>query len=118
MRLEHLEQPVHVLSRLLGVLLKLNLVAAGAQRGAGCVLEFLDRAGLFLVQVDQVFVEDAINTIQTAVDFLDVVQMPACLLDDTGHAGIDHRSRAAGLGHQQVADQVISGAAGRVRGSV
>ena len=98
--------------------MKLNLVAAGAQRGAGCVLEFLDRAGLFLVQVDQVFMEDAINTIQAAVYFLDIVQVPAGLLNDPGHAGIDHRRRAAGLGHQQVADQVVSGAAGRVRGSV
>ncbi len=104
-RLEDLEQPVHVEGSLFGVFIETNLVAAGAQRGARSVLEFLDGAGLLLVQVDQVFVQDAKDAVKPAVNLHDLIRVFAGFLDDAGHAGVDDRRGAAGLAHQHVAHQ-------------
>ena len=79
--LEHLEQPVHVLRGLLGLLLEIDLVAAGAQRGRRGVAQAFDGAGLLVVDVDQVLVQDAQDAVGAAVDLLDAL-VTAGFLDD------------------------------------
>ena len=112
-RLEDIEQSVHVPGGLLGVFLELNLVAASTQRRGGGVLEFLDRARFLLVQVDQVLVKDAEDAVEPAVNLLDLFRVSAGLLDDAGHAGVDDRGGAAGLADQQVAHEVVVGRGNR-----
>jgi hypothetical protein len=87
--LEDLEQTVHVLAGLLGVLLEINLVTAGAERGGGSVTQALDRAGLFIQKIDQIFIENSIDAVGAPINFLDEL-MPARFGDHTGNAGVDH----------------------------
>ena len=100
--LEHLEQPVHVLGGLLRLLLEINLVAAGAQRGGGRVAAGPRWSALLLVvDVNEFLVEDAEDAVGAAVDFLDAL-VPARFLNDAGQAGVDDGRRAARLRDQEI----------------
>ena len=107
MRFEDIKQPVHVPGSLFGVFLEADLVTTGAQSGSGCVLEFLDGARFLLVKVNQVLIQDAEDAIEPTVNFFDLLGVLAGLLDNTGHAGVDHRGRSTGLAYQQVAAEVF-----------
>ena len=93
------EQPVHVLGGLLRLLLEINLVAAGAQRGRGRVFQALDGAGLLVIDVNEFLVQDAQDAVGAAVDFLNAV-VPARFLNDAGQTGVDDGGRTARLRHQ------------------
>ena len=112
-RLEDIKQPVHVPGSLFGVFLEANLITTGAQRGSGCVLEFLNRAGFLLVKVNQVLMQDAEDAIESTVNFFNLVRVFASLLYNTSHAGVDHRGRPTGLAHQQVAAEASIGRGNR-----
>ena len=84
---------------LLGFLLEIDFIAAGAQRGGGGMLQPFDGLGLLLVDVDQVLIQDAENAIEAAVNFLDAF-MFARFLDDACHTGVDNRGGSAGLRDQ------------------
>jgi hypothetical protein len=57
--LEDLEKAVHFPRGPLGLFFEIDLVTAGAEGGGGGVFERLDGFGQFLVQIDQLLVEDA-----------------------------------------------------------
>ena len=97
-RLEDLEQAVHVPGGLFGLFLEINFVTAGAQRGGRGVFEALDGPGLLLVDINQLLVEHAEDAVEAAVDFLDAFVL-ARFLDDARHAGVDDRGGAARLCH-------------------
>ena len=94
MRLEHLEHAVEV-----GLLLE--LVAAGAEGGAGRVPEGADLLLRLGGEIDEVLAEDAEHAVQRAVDLLDAVMVQR-LGDDAGDAGVDDGGGAAGLAHQDI----------------
>ena len=102
-RLEDLEQPVHVLRGLFGLLLEIELVAAGAEGGGGRVLQPFDGFGLLVVEVDQLLAQDAVDAVETAVDFLNVL-VPAGFLDDASDTRIDDCGRSTGLSDQEIAN--------------
>ena len=81
-------------------LFKVKFVAGRAQRSGGSVFEPFNGRALLLLQIDQILIENPKNAVQAAVDFRDLVRMPARFLNDAGHAGVDDRRRPAGLGHQ------------------
>ena len=62
--LKNFEQPVHILRGLFGLLLEIDLVTAGAQRGGGRVSQALDRFGFLLIDVDELLVEDAEDAVE------------------------------------------------------
>ena len=101
---EDLEEAVHVLRGLGGLLLEVELVATGAERRRRRVPQAFDRLGLLVVQVDEVLVEDAVDAVEPTVDVLDEI-VASGLGDDAGDGGIDDRGGAAGLGDEQVADE-------------
>lgn len=101
MRLENLEQPLHVPGGRLRFLFEINLVTACAQRRAGGVLEAFDRGGFFPPQINQLFLEDAENSIQTAVNPLNA-GMRAGFLNDARQAGVDDRRRTSRLPNQKI----------------
>ena len=102
--LEHLEQPVHVFGGLLRLLLEIDLVAAGAQRGGGRVFQALDGPRLLVVDVNEFLVQDAQDAVGAAVDFLDAL-VPARFLNHAGQAGVDDGRRPARLRHQEISNQ-------------
>jgi len=79
-RLEDLEQPVHVLRGFFRVLFEIELVAAGAERRGGRVAQAIDGFRFLIVDVDEVFIEDAKDAVGGTIDFFDVL-MAACFLD-------------------------------------
>ena len=98
MGLENLEKAIHFLGRLRWFLFEINFIAAGAERGGGGVFKALDGLGLFLVDVNQLLVEEAEDAVEAAVDFLNTF-VPARFLDDSRHAGVDDCGGAARLCH-------------------
>ena len=98
------------LDHALEVLLLLELVAAGAQRGAGGVAQAADGLLRLGSEVDEVLVEDAQHAVEAAVDLLDAGVVEG-FADDTGDAGVDDRGRSAGLTHQKIAHEFSHGCA-------
>ena len=80
-RLDHLKQAIHILLRLFGVFLEIDLITAGAQRGGRCMFKGLHGLVALLVDVDEVFIENAVDAIEAAVNFLNaLVPTGFCLL--------------------------------------
>src|SRR5689334_20525667 len=103
--LKHLEKPVHFTRGLFRLLLEINFIAAGPERGGRRVLQPLDGGPFFLLQINQFLVENAEDAVGATIDFLDLVRMAARFLNHSGHAGVDHRGRPARLRHQQISNQ-------------
>ena len=66
------------------------------------MFEGLNGLGVFLSDIDQVFLKDAVYTIHATINFLNAF-MPPRFTDHTGDAGINDCSGAAALGDQQIA---------------
>jgi len=82
---------------LLGICLEIDFVAAGSQCGSWGMFEGLNGLGVFLPDIDQVFLKDAVYSVQATINFLNAF-MPSCFTDDAGDAGINNCSGAAALG--------------------
>ncbi len=82
-------------------LLLLELVAHGAEGGAGRVAEGADLLLRLGGEVDQVFLQDAEHTVEAAVDLL-YPAMVERFGDDARNAGINDGGGAAGLAHQDI----------------
>jgi hypothetical protein len=93
---EDLEDAVEVLGLL-------HLVAAGAERGARGVMQGAEGLLGLRGEVDQVLVEDPVDTVQGAVDFRDVILMVEGFGDDSGEAGVDDGRGAAALRDEKIA---------------
>jgi len=94
--LQNLEDTVHIGGRAFRLLFEIEFVAAGAEGSGRSIFKALDRFGLLLVEIDQVFSEDAIDAVETPIDFLDK-NVLAGFLNDPGDTGVDDRGRAARL---------------------
>ncbi len=81
--------------------LLLELVAAGAEGGAGGMLEGADGLLGLRREIDEVFLEDAEHTVQGAVDLFDFIVVER-FGDHAGHAGVDDGRGAAGLADQGI----------------
>lgn len=55
-REQHFEEAIHVFGGALGIFLEIDFVAAGAGVRSGRVPDALDRPGLLLVNIDEIFV--------------------------------------------------------------
>lgn len=100
-RLENLEESIHVPGCLLRLLVEIDLVPAGTESRRRGVLEPLDGLGTLVAEVHQFLVEYAENSVESTQDVLDPIVTP-CLGDDPRDARVDDRCRAAGLGDQQI----------------
>jgi len=80
----------------------LELVATGAEGGAGGVLEGADLLLRLGGEIDQVLVQDAEHPVEAAVDFLNAFMVQR-FGDDAGDAGVDDGGGATGLAHQNIA---------------
>ena len=97
MSTEHLDDPLEVL-----LLVFLQLVPAGADRaGRGRGPQQSDFLRILFGQVQQLFLQHALDAVPAGVDRADVVEFPR-RLDQTAEAVVDHRRWAAGLGHNQI----------------
>ena len=67
------------------------------------MFERLDGFRAFLAEINQLLVENAEDTVLAAVNMRDAAMM-AGFLHDAGHAGVDDRGGASGLGHQKVSN--------------
>ena len=97
-RFEDLEDAVKVFGLL-------HLVAAGAEGGAWGVAESAEGLLGFGGEVDELFVEDALDTIETTVDLDDFVLMLEGFRDHPGEAGVDDGGRTAALRDEKVANE-------------
>ena len=93
---KHLEEPVHVLSGLLWLLLEIDLIPAGSQRGGGRVSQAVNGPLLLIIDVNEFLVQNAQDAIRAAVDFFDAI-MPARFLNDARQTGVDDGRRTARL---------------------
>ena len=80
--------------------LEIDLVTAGPQRRGGRVFQPFDGRPFFLLQVDQILVENSQNAVQAAINLLDLFRIPSGLLDHASHAGVNDRRRPARLRDQ------------------
>ena len=62
---------------------------------AGQFYNAFDGLAFLFLKIDQVLVQNAKDPVQAAEDFLDLIGMPARLLNDPGHARVNHRRRSA-----------------------
>ncbi len=99
MGLENVEQAVHVLCGLLRILGEIDLVAAGAEGGSGCVFERLDRLCHFFIEIEKFLVEDSENPVSARINLTDL-GMFSRFLNHTGDTGVDHGRWSPGLGNQ------------------
>ena len=83
------------------VSLLLELVAAGAEGGARGKFQAADGLLGLGGEVDEVFLEDAENAVERAVNLLDF-DMIERFGDDAGHAGVDDGGGTAGLAYQDI----------------
>jgi hypothetical protein len=81
--------------------LLLELETAGAEGGAGRVLEGADLLLGFGREIDQIFVQNAEHAVERAVDLLDAFMVQR-FRDDARDAGVDNRGGAAGLAYQDI----------------
>ena len=80
----------------------LELKATGAQGRPGSMAQGADALLGFCRQVDEVFIQNPQNSIQTTINFLDCLMIER-LGNRPGKAGINHGSRTTRLGDQTVA---------------
>ena len=104
--LKDFEQAIHVLGRLIGICFEIDFVSAGTQGSCWRVLQRFDGLGFLFVDIDKLLIENAINTVETSVNFLNVL-VAACLLDDSCHAGVDDSGGASRLCDQEIAAKCI-----------
>ena len=81
--------------------LLLELVTAGAEGGAGRVLEGADLLLGLGREVDQVFLENTEHAVERAVNLLDALMVER-FGNDAGDAGVNDGGGATGLAHQNV----------------
>ena len=103
-RLEHLEDAVEVL-------LLLELVSAGSERGARRTAQGADLLLRLGREVDKLLVDDAEHAVEAAIDLLDAIMVEG-FGDDTGHTGVDHSGGTARLGDQTVSYEFSHGLGG------
>jgi hypothetical protein len=103
-RLENLEEAVHVARGVLGLLFEIDFIAAGAQGGGGCVFQAFDRFGLLIVDINQLFIEHAQDAVGATVDFFDTLVVPR-FLNHASQARVNHGRGSTRLRHQQISNQ-------------
>ena len=81
--------------------LLLELVAAGAEGGAGRVAEATDGLLGFRSQIDEIFIQNTEHTVERAVDFLDAAVVQS-FGDNSLDASINDGGGATGLAYQNV----------------
>ena len=94
--LKDFEQAIHVLGRLIGICFEIDFVSAGTQGSCWRVLQRFDGLGFLFVDIDKLLIENAINTVETSVNFLNVLV-----------AGVDDSGRASRLCDQEIAAKCI-----------
>src|SRR6266436_5605645 len=100
---ENLKEPFHVQESAFGLLFEIDLVTTGSKGGSGRVFEALDGARFLFVEIDQLFVKNAKNAVESPVYFLDA-RVFARFLDDSGQACVNDGRGSAGLRDQEVTD--------------
>jgi len=59
------------------------------------MLQAFDGFPLLFLDVDKLLIEDAEDPVEPAIDFFDLVRMPASFLNDPSYTGIDDGSGPA-----------------------
>ena len=97
-RFEDLEDAVEVFGLL-------HLVAAGTEGGAGRVTEGAESLLGLGGEVDELFVQNALDTIEATIDFDDFVLMLERFRDHPGEASVDDGGRTAALRDEKIANE-------------
>ncbi len=102
------------LEHALEILLFLEFVTASAQSSAGGVAKTADGLLRLGGEVDQVFLKDAKDTVEAAVNFFDATVVQG-FGDDARHTGVDDGGGATGLAHQNISYEFSHGSCCDIR---